>query len=224
MAFLDIEFPRGLKFHSTGGPRFSTNVNSGFGGVEQRNQNWAGSRGKWTISTQTPGPGAAPALTRRAYVDALMAFFRLAAGKANSFRFYDARDHSLANQQIGTGDGSTKTFQLKKNYTIGSQTFSANVYKPIMAPAVDYLGNALSSSLALTPAGYTVDPATGIVTYGTAPGVGVAIMVTAGDFHFPVRFDSDELPVEIEESHVSADQLIVSINGLALVEVFPPNF
>lgn len=221
MAFLDIEFPRKMKFHSAGGPRFSTNVNSGFGGQEQRNQNWSGSRAKYSVSLVTPASGVS---SRRAYVDAVQALFNIAKGKANSFRLWDARDHSLAGQQIGTGNGSQTTFQLIKNYTIGSYTFARNITKPVMAPAVDYLGNALANSIVITPAPMSVDPATGIVTYAAAPGGGTPIIVTAGDFHVPVRFDTDELTLEVEESYVKGDQIIISVNGVSLVETFPPNY
>ena len=219
MAFLDIEFPRKLKFHSLGGPRFSTNVNTGFGGAEQRNQNWAGSRNKYTVQLVTPATGIS---SRRQYVDALNALSRIAVGKGNSFRFYDATDHSLADQVIGTGNGVLTTFQLIKTYTIGPYSATRIITKPIMAPAVDYLGNAISASLVITPTPLSVNPATGIVTYGSPPGG--PITVVSGDFHVPVRFDTDEMPFEVSESNVKADQMIISINGLTLVETFPPNY
>lgn len=233
MAFLDIEFPRSLKFHSLGGPRFSTQVNQGFGGAEQRNQNWAASRGKWSVSLQTPSDRN---IARQQYVDAVVGFFRVAAGKANAFRFWDAKDHSLIGQVIGIGDGATTVFQLKKTYLCGGQSFVYNVTKPVWSNAVTYLGGPLPNSIQIAVNGavqaygsvWTLDPTTGLVTFGTAPVANAVITTPEGDFHFPVRFDTDELPMEVEESYVRGQAPgqgpIVSMNGLPLVEVFPPNY
>jgi hypothetical protein len=38
MSFFECEFPRQIGFTSTGGSAWSTEVNSGFGGGEQRKQ------------------------------------------------------------------------------------------------------------------------------------------------------------------------------------------
>lgn len=228
--FLEVEFPRGISFRSLGGPGFSTIVNAAFGGLEQRNQNWAGSRGKWTVSLMTQPASQFPG-GQQAFVDALYAFFLNAAGKANSFRLWDAKDHSLQNQVIGTGDGATTAFQLVKRYVVGANVYTRAVTKPVWSTALDWQGAPLPKSLSLAIAGvaqpesaWTLDATTGIVTFGAAPEDGEAVSVIAGDFHYPVRFDTDELPVQVEESNVAGGGIIVSIHGLQIVEVFPPNY
>lgn len=226
MAFLEVEFPRGISFRSLGGPGFSTNVNPGFSGDEQRNQNWAASRGKWDVSLMTDAR-----TERQAFIDALNAFFLNAAGKANSFRLYDAKDHSLAGQVIGVGDGTTTEFQLVKKYVIGAHTYTRTVTKPVWGTALTWQGAPLPNSLSLAVAGtpspgsaWTIDATTGIVTFSAAPTTGQIVSVIAGDFHYPVRFDTDELPIQVEESNVRGGQPVISVHGVSLVEVFPPNY
>ena len=224
--FLEIEFPRGIGFRSVGGPGFSTNINTGFGGQEQRNQNWANARGKWSNVAVKTQPGSQYFGTRRNFIDAVNAFFLNAAGRANGFRFFDARDHSLAGQVIAIGDGSTKSFQLIKKYTIGAHTYTRNITKPVWSTAVDWQGAALANSLSFAGGlgAFTLDATTGIVTFTAAPGVGVSITIATGDFDYPVRFDTDDLPIEAEESYAHGDELVINANSLKLVEVFPPNY
>jgi uncharacterized protein (TIGR02217 family) len=60
--------------------------------------------------------------------------------------------------------------------------------------------------------GWTVDTTTGIVSFTSAPGSGVA--VTAGfEFDVPVRFDSDTLDVTLDVERLG------SITSIPLVEI-----
>ena len=56
MSFFEVEFPRKIGFTSSGGgttpaggPGFSTIVNMGLSGFEQRNRNWAQVRNKYQL-------------------------------------------------------------------------------------------------------------------------------------------------------------------------------
>jgi uncharacterized protein (TIGR02217 family) len=60
--------------------------------------------------------------------------------------------------------------------------------------------------------GWSIDAATGVITFLTAPGAGVA--VTAGfEFDVPVRFDSDTLDVTLDVERLG------SITSIPLVEI-----
>jgi uncharacterized protein (TIGR02217 family) len=60
--------------------------------------------------------------------------------------------------------------------------------------------------------GWTVDTTTGIVSFTTAPGSGVA--VTAGfEFDVPVRFDSDSMDVNLDIERLG------SITSIPLMEI-----
>jgi uncharacterized protein (TIGR02217 family) len=108
----------------------------------------------------------------------LMAFFNLRAGKYDSFLFTDAQDNSITAQSIGTGNGSKTQFQLVRN--LGG--FTEPVENVNGTPSI-YLDGVLQSS------GYTIS-STGLVTFSSAPGNGVAVTWT-GNYYWRVRFDQD---------------------------------
>jgi uncharacterized protein (TIGR02217 family) len=122
----------------------------------------------------------------------LIAFFRARKGKAYGFRFKDWTDYKATAQTLGTGDGTTKTFQLIKSYTSGAGSETRTITKPVLGTAVPYLGGNKQTS------GWSINTATGVLTFTVAPAQGVAV---TADFEFdvPVRFDTDSMAVSIEQ-------------------------
>jgi uncharacterized protein (TIGR02217 family) len=107
---------------------------------------------------------------------------------------------------IGTGDGATTTFQLVKRYASGSQTWVRTIAKPVAGTVTVALNGTSQAS------GWSVSTATGLITFTTAPAVGVAI--TAGyEFDVPVRFDTDVLDVTLDLERLG------SITSIPLVEL-----
>jgi uncharacterized protein (TIGR02217 family) len=94
-------------------------------------------------------------------------------------------------QLIGQGDGATKTFQLVKTYASGGEVETRVITKPVPGTVKIYRDGVEAVS------GWSVNTATGLVTFNVAPASGV--QVTA-DFEFdvPVRFDSDQMDLTIE--------------------------
>ena len=225
MSFFEVEFPRAIGYRAMGGPGFSTVVNQGFSGQEYRNRNWANSRGKWTIDLQTPSPNQVA--SRQSYIDLLLSFFLAVGGKADGFRLKDHKDFQATAQTISPITGSTTVYQLSRTYTIGGRSYVRNITKPITSSVTDYQGNALANTVqiyiggVLQTSGYTLDYTTGLVTFGSAPGG--AVTATC-QYHFPVRFDTDDLAMQVEESNINAGQGIVSVHSVQLVEVLPPNY
>lgn len=229
MAFFECEFPRAISYRRLGSPvGFSTQVNEGFSGDEQRNRNWANSRGKWTVSIITP-PANQRSGSPQSFIDQLKAFILVVGGKADAFRLFDHLDHQLTAQQIGIGDGSNTHFQLIRTYVIGVRSYVRNITKPITSAVTDYKGAALSNTVRLYLGGtlqassaWSVDATTGLVTFVSAPGSSVVVSADA-QYHYPVRFDLEDLPMQVEPSNVSSGSAIVSVS-LPLVEVKPPNY
>jgi len=181
-SFHEVQFPPKIAYGASGGPEFNTSIATTFGGFEQRNINWQKSRGRWEVST---------GLKNQADMDALQAFFRARFGKAYGFRFKDWADYVAVGQNIGTGNGVITTFQLTKIYSSGGYTYLREIKKPVNGTVKIYLNSILQSS------GYTLDLATGIVTFAVAPTAGV---VVSADFEFdvPVRFDTDAIAVRAD--------------------------
>ena len=188
MAFHEVRFPDNISRGARGGPERRTQIVELASGDEERNASWANSRRRYDV---------AYGIRRADDLAAVVAFFEARNGRLHGFRFKDWGDHksclpsstpSPTDQAIGTGDGTTTTFQLVKRYASGAQSWSRAIAKPVAGTSRIALGGVEQ------PSGWSVDTATGVVTFGTAPSAGVAI--TAGfEFDVPVRFDTDALDV-----------------------------
>jgi uncharacterized protein (TIGR02217 family) len=227
VSFNEIEFPRGIGFHIVGGPTFLTTVNQALSGMEQRNQNWQSARAKWTISLTTP-PLDQYSGTQQSFIDTVSAFFLNMAGKANSFRFFDPVDNTITNQIIGVGNGVLTTFQVVKSYTLGANTYVRNIVKPITSSVINYEGLYLTNTFSFRDTsgplyGWSLDYTTGLVTFPSPIADGQVIYAN-GQFDYPVRFDVDALPMQIEESNVTGGFPIITIKSLPIIEVLPPNY
>jgi uncharacterized protein (TIGR02217 family) len=230
MPFFELEFPRQIQYRRVGGPGFSTTVNTGFSGNENRNKNWSLARSEWSASILTPAADQRPSVTLQGFVDLLNAFFLNVTGRGDAFRLFDHVDNQALGAILGTGNGALATFQLLKTYAIGGRTYTRTIYKPITPDIANYQGVALPQTVKPyfngTPVGsgaWSVNATTGLVTFSPAPGMGVVVSADC-QFHYPVRFDTDKLPIQVEESDVAGGNPIISVNSFLLVEVRAPNF
>ncbi|AMK19329.1 DUF2460 domain-containing protein [Sphingobium sp. MI1205] len=112
---------------------------------------------------------------------AVVAMFKAARGNLHSFRFRDWADYQLTAEVIGTGNGVATAFQLKQSWTVDGVTQSRNITRPVSSLLV-YKNGVQQLS------GYSINYATGVLTFSSAPAIGVAVSVT-GEFDIPVRFD-----------------------------------
>lgn len=192
--FHEVLFPLDIALRSAGGPQRRTDVVMLGSGAEERNARWAHSCRRYDA-----GFGVK---TFEALSD-VVAFFEERRGRLYGFRWRDRLDHSSAapgaavmptDQVIGIGDGSSATFRLSKTY--------GALYSPYQRPIVKPVPGSVRVAVAETEAeegtGFSVDTATGAVTFlaGHIPATGAA--VTAGFlFDVPVRFDTDYLEVDL---------------------------
>lgn len=183
MAFHEVQFPNDIAYGATGGPEFATSVVATASGYEQRNINWSAARGRWDVAS---------GLKKQTQLDTLIAFFRARKGRAHAFRFKDWTDYKATAQALGTGNGTITTFQLIRTYSSGGSTDVRTITKPVVGTVKVYLAGVQQMS------GWSVNTTTGIITFSTAPGNGVAV---AADYEFdvPVRFDTDRMAVTIEQ-------------------------
>lgn len=206
MAFHEVRFPDTISRGARGGPERRTQIVALSSGDEERNASWANSRRRYDVSY---------GVRRADDLAAVVAFFEARGGRLYGFRFKDWSDfksslpsmaRGFADQPIGTGTGSNRFFQLAKTYTSGAQSWTRAIVKPVAGTVRVALGGVEQLT------GWTVDTATGIVTFTTAPGSGVA--VAAGfDFDVPVRFDSDSMDVNLDIERLG------SITSIPLMEI-----
>lgn len=182
MAFVEVQFPPDISYGSSGGPEYATDIVMSQNGHEQRNVSWAQARARYNV---------AHGVKTQAQLDALIAFFRARKGRAYGFRFKDWTDYSANNQGIGTGNGTTTQFQLKKLYASGAVNEPRVICKPVSGSVQVYKAGVLQTS------GVSVDLTTGIVTFSAAPTIGQAITASF-EFDVPVRFDTDRLSATLD--------------------------
>eukprot|EP00435_Cladocopium_sp_Y103_P076947 s1_g686.t1 len=194
MAFDEVQFPLGIAFGSSGGPERRTDIVTLGSGYEERNSPWADSRRRYDA-----GYGV------RSLEDlhTVIAFFEARLGRLHGFRWKDRADHKSGpygapvtptDELLGTGDGTSSSFTLKKHYASGGSSYTRSITKPIddtVRVAVD--------GVEQTPASdFVLDTTDGQVTFlpGREPASGVS--VTAGfEFDVPVRFDTDFLDISL---------------------------
>jgi uncharacterized protein (TIGR02217 family) len=210
--FHEVRFPLDVSLGSRGGPQRRTDIVTLASGREHRNARLAHSRRRYDAGL---GVRTLDAL------HAVVAFFEERRGRLYGFRFRDRVDWkscppSLAptstDQRIGTGDGATGAFQLVKTYGAAHAPYARPIAKPV-AGTVRVAVNDIE-----IPAGtaFVCDTATGWVTFTSAAVPAAGAAVTAGfEFDVPVRFDTDDL--EIDLSAFAAGE----VPKIPLIEIVP---
>lgn len=202
MAFHEVRFPTAISLGSSGGPERRTEVIVLGSGAEERNARWADSRRRYD---------AGYGIKSVDDLHEVIAFFEERRGRLHGFRWKDWSDWKSCppkqtpahdDQVIGTGDGSTATFQLVKAYGGSFAPWSRTIAKPVdgtVLVAVDGFPQVLNTD-------FVVAADTGVVTFlaGSIPGPGAA--VTAGfEFDVAVRFDTDHLALNL--AHFEAGEI-----------------
>jgi uncharacterized protein (TIGR02217 family) len=195
MSFHEVRFPTEISRGAQGGPERRTDVVVLGSGFEERNARWADSRRSYN---------AGYGVKSLDDLHAVIAFFEERRGRLYGFRWRDHADlKSCApgeaptplDQAIGTGNGTTATFQLVKSYGSTFAPWTRTIAKPVAGTVrVAVAGVEQTAGTA-----FTIDTATGVVTFlsGHIPASGAAI--TAGfEFDVPVRFDTDKLEINLQ--------------------------
>lgn len=128
----------------------------------------------------------------------MVGFVNTCQGMAGRFLYQDAEDNLLANQLIGTGDGSKVSFQIVRSY--------GGYIEPVQFPgAVTVYVNGVAATNATVGA-------LGVVTFAQAPAAGSSITVS-GPFYFLCRMLQDN--PEFDQEHVR----MWSLSGLKFQSV-----
>jgi len=186
MGFVEVQFPEGISYGSSGGPSFSTAVIEVDSGAEERIARWSTPRHRYN---------AKYGIKSWEDLATVKTFFIARLGAAYGFRYKDWSDftsasdgrsaHTNLDQNIGTGNGSTKDFQLVKKYTSGGVTVTRSITKPVSGTVLVAVNGVAKTE----GVDFTVNTVTGMVTFTVAPTAGHA--VTAGyEYDVPVRFET----------------------------------
>jgi uncharacterized protein (TIGR02217 family) len=208
--FHEVRFPLDVSLGSRGGPARRTDIVTLSSGREHRNSRWAQSRRRYDAGLGVRSIDA---------LHAVIGFFEERRGRLIGFRFRDradwrsgqpSREPTPLDQHIGTGDGANRSFPLIKAYGSAFAPYRRAITKPVggtVRVALDGVEQAVGSA-------FNCDPATGIVIFTSAPPTGA--IVTAGyAFDVPVRFDTDELDIDLSAFDAG------EIPKIPLIEIIP---
>ena len=208
--FHEVRFPLRVALGTSGGPVRRTDIVSLSNGRENRNRRWHDARRRYDA-----GSGV------RSVEDlyAVLAFFEARAGQFYGFRFHDPVDHkscaptgavAASDQVIGTGNGVTAAFQLVKRYADAGGETVRPIEKPVAGTVV------VSVNGGTVPgADYTVNHATGVVTFKPEK-IPASGTIRAGyEFDVPVRFDTDRIDIDLAQFDAGR------IPSIPLVEIKP---
>lgn len=206
------EFP--LKLSSLQhGVRYSTTITVGKNGQESRNANWQDALRRYNASF---------AIKTQADVDLILAFFHVCRGRQTAFLLKDFAEFKYdfqAIQGIYPPDGVKTQFQMFRGYFDLLGNF---VLRNTTKPKKTTVAVKLNGTLQTENTNYTVDYSSGIIRFSQAPAAGSTIEQRC-EFFTPVRFDSDELDVDLInywiEFQSGNERTLYQIPDIPLVEV-----
>lgn len=193
MGFHEVRFPTEISRGAVGGPERRTDVVVLGSGHEERNSRWADSRRSYN---------AGYGVKSLDDLHAVIAFFEERRGRLYGFRWRDHADWkscppeqvpSATDQIIGTGDGKTAAFQLRKTYGGVHAPWTREIKKPVEGSVLVAVDGLPQSN------GYSVDVSSGVVTFDANHIPPPGAKITAGfAFDVPVRFDTDKLEINLQ--------------------------
>lgn len=161
MAFIDAQFPVTISYGSSGGPIYQTAIIAMRSGEEKRNINWEYPRHEYDAAT---------GVKKMSDLEDLIAFFHVVQGRGHTFRWKDWADYkscktggtiSATDQSVGTGDGSTVEYQLKKYYSFGGSSRYRKITKLVSGTVLAAVGGSTTTA-------FSVNTTTGKITFNTS--------------------------------------------------------
>jgi uncharacterized protein (TIGR02217 family) len=195
--------PEYIERGSSFGPSYRNVIHEAVSGNEQRFAQWTKCRLtgdlKYGLLTSADPLGD---------FRAILSLYRAHFGSLYPFRFRDWGDYVATNEVFGTGTGSQTAFQLTMTYdpqfillgTQGSFFYVRSITLLASTPVIK------DNNVVVPGSNYSIS-ASGLVTFTTAPATGHQLTWN-GEFDVPVRFDTDRLPVVLNEADLASMESI----------------
>jgi uncharacterized protein (TIGR02217 family) len=166
----------GLAWSVSKAPEFSTIVTTAANGTETRIALWSTPRWRFKLGYEMLRDNALNELKT------LAGFFLQRQGQFDSFLYLDPDDNAVTNGFLGTGDGTTTSFQCVRNFGGFAE------------PITNLSGNPTVFVNGVSATNWTVS-SSGLITFATAPATG-AVLTVSFAFYFRVRFATDNADFE----------------------------
>ena len=192
MAYDVFPVLRGLSFSWVKRPKLSTSITPAVSGREVRLNYWTNPMWEWDLSYEYLPDSGGGWITTTADIKTMMAFYA-SHGDFLSFRFADPDDSVVTANVIALGNGTKTVFPITR--TFGGGGFST-------VEPVGYVDNGATFNVYLNgviqPSGWTLTQTVAYnqtLTFGSAPGSGVAVSVDM-TYNYVVRFKDSTLEFE----------------------------
>lgn len=146
-------------------------------------------------------------ILKQDYLDHLNAIFMAAHGGWHTINIWDESDDTATNVSLGNAPSGTTAVQLKIPITVGGQTHTRKITRPLSSGFVLFQSG--------TPKAGTLATSTGLFTPDTAWTEGQPL-TWSGQFRVPGRFKNATLPMTIDNK--SAGQYVMN-GSVELIEV-----
>ena len=206
--FVEERLELGYHYGCVGGPQFKTDIVVNGAENEQRNLNWWFPLGKWQLGERMLLDSDVEGVKE---VEYLRSFHTARSGGKQGFRFKDWADYQVIGVELGTGNGVTTQWQLKKLYTAGEYSFYRAITKPVEGTVRIYLdGNEISYHL--------INYETGLISFAAPVSNGVVI---TADFEFdvPVSFEKDEIEWSLEAVRLETGETLHRLGSVMVEEM-----
>lgn len=171
-------FLKGQSFLAQKTPLWSTKTDLSVSGVSRRRALWSYPVWQFRFGYEFLRDSAALLELQR-----LVAFFNSKSGSQTGFFYFDRFDNQVVSGPLGTGDGTTTTFQAQRQTAIGGISF--------VEPVFGFNGAPLVYDNGVATLGFSVGQL-GQITFTTAPAAGHAL-TWSGGFFFMCNFMKDSL-------------------------------
>ena len=192
--FDEVLFPAEYSDRSQSGPAFEIVIIAGSSGIEEHLPQFISPKISFNVSMD---------IRTVDEMELFLNFFHARRGKLIGFRAKDLTDYAVENELIAVGNGILTQFQLIKTYTDVAYGEVRKITKPAFPIQVKVGGIDISSTL-------VVDYTTGLIYFPSPPSGNIT---WTGEFHIPVRFNTDEMDVTLEGAEVQ------SWGNIELVEI-----
>lgn len=216
MPFLDVYMPDEVAGYGwVSAPRFNTSIQVSAGGGSHANQNWEHPLHRFVNPEAVARDGNV--------ISYLKDHWLITAGPFAHFPLRDPLDKasirhvpnlpdadllpllSMTDQALGTGDGFTDSFQLKRRYSRGGYNYDRIIHLPVLSTLL-----IADNGVLVSASDYTVSRPGGIVQFDTPPANGHVL--TAGFlFDCEVRFESDDQLEQIVRTWQTAGASDISL-------------
>jgi len=172
MTYRATPFPDDIAYGASGGPNYQTEIVTTVAGREKRLAVYPLGRCRYDVSHGVKDPDGR---------DRLIAFFRIAQGRAHSFPFRDFTDHETTHTTglLGTGNGTgLPVYQMGKRYVVGADSVTRTIRKPQTGEVI-VKRNSSDVAFGASAGQIAIDYQTGIVTF-VADATSGATSITAG--------------------------------------------